>query len=118
MSSFTEVKWNVTFEGTILDWHIELFSLVIFNYFEHNTCMFITVKGTRDFKMLGALIPARYCFGKLQIVFEDRKSTRLNSSHVAISYAVFCLKKKKKFIITFAVSVKLCHVTSISQQAY
>src|SRR5215469_14460986 len=28
-------------------------------------------------------------------VFEDRKSTRLNSSHVEISYAVFCLKKKK-----------------------
>src|SRR3712207_7289402 len=27
---------------------------------------------------------------------EDRKSTRLNSSHVNISYAVFCLKKKKK----------------------
>src|SRR5699024_12010294 len=26
---------------------------------------------------------------------EDRKSTRLNSSHVSISYAVFCLKKKK-----------------------
>src|SRR5207253_7822662 len=30
----------------------------------------------------------------------DRKSTRLNSSHVAISYAVFCLKKKKKNIPT------------------
>src|SRR5690625_6624270 len=29
------------------------------------------------------------CFG-----YRDRKSTRLNSSHVAISYAVFCLKKK------------------------
>src|SRR5699024_12078916 len=28
----------------------------------------------------------------------DRKSTRLNSSHVSISYAVFCLKKKKKNI--------------------
>src|SRR5215510_16077412 len=28
----------------------------------------------------------------------DRKSTRLNSSHVAISYAVFCLKKKNKNI--------------------
>src|SRR5439155_6202246 len=28
-------------------------------------------------------------------VCPDRKSTRLNSSHVAISYAVFCLKKKK-----------------------
>src|SRR5439155_14700469 len=31
-----------------------------------------------------------------QLASEDRKSTRLNSSHVAISYAVFCLKKKKK----------------------
>src|SRR3989442_11187869 len=31
--------------------------------------------------------------GKFEI---DRKSTRLNSSHVRISYAVFCLKKKKK----------------------
>src|SRR5690625_6698388 len=30
------------------------------------------------------------------VVFLDRKSTRLNSSHVAISYAVFCLKKKNK----------------------
>src|SRR5207249_12240563 len=29
-------------------------------------------------------------------VDQDRKSTRLNSSHVSISYAVFCLKKKKK----------------------
>src|SRR5690242_21554229 len=28
--------------------------------------------------------------------FGDRKSTRLNSSHMSISYAVFCLKKKKK----------------------
>src|SRR5438477_8626788 len=31
-------------------------------------------------------------FGRLQ----DRKSTRLNSSHMSISYAVFCLKKKTK----------------------
>src|SRR5690554_7468958 len=34
---------------------------------------------------------------KLEIIkTKDRKSTRLNSSHVRISYAVFCLKKKKK----------------------
>src|SRR5207253_7621952 len=32
----------------------------------------------------------------------DRKSTRLNSSHVAISYAVFCLKKKKKYKCRFS----------------
>src|SRR5690606_17982427 len=31
---------------------------------------------------------------------QDRKSTRLNSSHVKISYAVFCLKKKKKILKT------------------
>src|SRR2546426_9028511 len=29
---------------------------------------------------------------------QDRKSTRLNSSHLVISYAVFCLKKKKKLV--------------------
>src|SRR2546422_3080839 len=33
--------------------------------------------------------------------FQDRKSTRLNSSHGYISYAVFCLKKKKKTGNTF-----------------
>src|SRR5438552_15013682 len=31
-----------------------------------------------------------------EVALEDRKSTRLNSSHQIISYAVFCLKKKKK----------------------
>src|SRR5438067_12971432 len=35
-------------------------------------------------------LPSRRCSTS------DRKSTRLNSSHVSISYAVFCLKKKKK----------------------
>src|SRR5438552_7307900 len=37
----------------------------------------------------------RQGFGEIAPV-EDRKSTRLNSSHQIISYAVFCLKKKKK----------------------
>src|SRR5690606_42114723 len=34
--------------------------------------------------------------GQARLEVVDRKSTRLNSSHVKISYAVFCLKKKKK----------------------
>src|SRR5262245_772843 len=34
--------------------------------------------------------------GRGRAVVEDRKSTRLNSSHLGISYAVFCLKKKKQ----------------------
>src|SRR3712207_8070250 len=37
-----------------------------------------------------------------QLVAEDRKSTRLNSSHAIISYAVFCLKKTNQIIITSA----------------
>src|SRR5438105_9312879 len=35
-------------------------------------------------------------FGAPTVIREDRKSTRLNSSHEWISYAVFCLKKKNK----------------------
>src|SRR5690242_15821635 len=38
---------------------------------------------------------------------EDRKSTRLNSSHMSISYAVFCLKKKKKTTITATDNITL-----------
>src|SRR5699024_11280542 len=36
-----------------------------------------------------------YCDNRGHYFHQDRKSTRLNSSHVSISYAVFCLKKKK-----------------------
>src|SRR5690242_21503635 len=44
-----------------------------------------------------ALIAARLASGFSQDAHPvDRKSTRLNSSHMSISYAVFCLKKKKK----------------------
>src|SRR5438067_7589165 len=38
------------------------------------------------------------CSGLESAPCGDRKSTRLNSSHVSISYAVFCLKKKKYFV--------------------
>src|SRR5690625_5983181 len=39
------------------------------------------------------------CFLNLVDFDADRKSTRLNSSHVAISYAVLCLKKKRRVLI-------------------
>src|SRR5256885_4095662 len=42
---------------------------------------------------------------------QDRKSTRLNSSHLVISYAVFCLKKKKKYKIIFHVSIVIKYNT-------
>src|SRR5436305_15285196 len=38
-------------------------------------------------------------YSALQTKIVDRKSTRLNSSHVRISYAVFCLKKKKVILL-------------------
>src|SRR3712207_7325106 len=41
-------------------------------------------------------ILAPNCSGTDRDLSQDRKSTRLNSSHANISYAVFCLKKKKK----------------------
>src|SRR5690625_5801857 len=44
--------------------------------------------------IIGLLKPKK---GKIEFL-KDRKSTRLNSSHVAISYAVFCLKKKKRIV--------------------
>src|SRR5690625_5692450 len=54
-------------------------------------------------------VPARGNHGDDELV--DRKSTRLNSSHVAISYAVFCLKKKKKHKIRMI-------IISIKKQYY
>src|SRR5207249_11011010 len=39
--------------------------------------------------------PLEWLDADLTVSHQDRKSTRLNSSHVSISYAVFCLKKKK-----------------------
>src|SRR5260221_6582381 len=43
----------------------------------------------------------RACLDRIEAVDGDRKSTRLNSSHTVISYAVFCLKKKKQSIDTY-----------------
>src|SRR5689334_24123839 len=45
---------------------------------------------------LGITDAERDRLGELYTAGQDRKSTRLNSSHSSISYAVFCLKKKKK----------------------
>src|SRR3712207_8690605 len=56
---------------------------------------FHTPLGRRRPFMLVALGPMAFCLA-LVAFMPDRKSTRLNSSHANISYAVFCLKKKKK----------------------
>src|SRR5205807_10393254 len=52
---------------------------------------------THGFLAVNCAATAQYGYSEAE--FLDRKSTRLNSSHLVISYAVFCLKKKKKYII-------------------
>src|SRR5690554_7126060 len=50
--------------------------------------------------LIGTIFGVMYYYDSKEftelLLAQDRKSTRLNSSHVRISYAVFCLKKKKK----------------------
>src|SRR5256885_9800069 len=46
----------------------------------------------------------------MSTIFIDRKSTRLNSSHLVISYAVFCLKKKKDNYCSRRFGGSPCHV--------
>src|SRR5256885_9973071 len=54
--------------------------------FEHTHCLMA----------FGSNLPEQHpiIYWRLKEALEDRKSTRLNSSHLVISYAVFCLKKK------------------------
>src|SRR2546427_1971678 len=55
-------------------------------------------RGSRLQSLVGAFVRGQlgFCLSTLASDERDRKSTRLNSSHSQISYAVFCLKKKKK----------------------
>src|SRR5690625_6343800 len=74
--------------------------VTIYNYFEskdnliyHVFKYYVDDIWEEQKEMLESDIPFNK---KIEKIILDRKSTRLNSSHVAISYAVFCLKKKKK----------------------
>src|SRR5690625_5771207 len=62
--------------------------------FYHPENMILFIAGNFDAPKMMKLIKDNQT-AKSFPVMRDRKSTRLNSSHVAISYAVFCLKKKK-----------------------
>src|SRR6266508_730195 len=61
---------------------------------EHNLHLVrLAIARDENFREAAAAQPLRHFVG---VVDQDRKSTRLNSSHVAMSYAVFCLKKKNE----------------------
>src|SRR3989454_12448240 len=55
----------------------------------------VAARGVNDEMKIAAAEALAGC-RDLHFIVQDRKSTRLNSSHLVISYAVFCLKKKKK----------------------
>src|SRR5438132_4539353 len=55
--------------------------------------------------------PGRGRRGRAVVDDQDRKSTRLNSSHTVISYAVFCLKKKTRTIAVGEASGKYSYAT-------
>src|SRR2546426_7984684 len=72
-----------------------------------------------DLVKAGVIDPAKVTRLALQnaasiaaLMLTDRKSTRLNSSHLVISYAVFCLKKKKKKL--HAHNIPLQNISSIT----
>src|SRR5258705_2750619 len=63
------------------------------------------VEDLQQYRILFAYAPDRYrgVGGRIfRRVVQDRKSTRLNSSHLGISYAAFCLKKKTRMSLTIA----------------
>src|SRR3712207_7460366 len=66
-----------------------LFQNLIYPCTPHHPSPFLHLKVSSE---------VEYIFQRRQ---KDRKSTRLNSSHANISYAVFCLKKKKKHTVNF-----------------
>src|SRR3712207_8777672 len=77
--------------------------------------------GARPLALLEGVLQPRRPVGRepadVRLADEDRKSTRLNSSHANISYAVFCLKKKKllaKSPYSIFLSTYPCHPSSIS----
>src|SRR5256885_11688935 len=62
--------------------------------------MFFVISG---FLITHLLLMEAASHNRISLKALDRKSTRLNSSHLVISYAVFCLKKKKSVHITHCV---------------
>src|SRR5690554_7630819 len=67
-------------------------SIKLVLFFSVPSLAFIPVQSPQDFRKSRQISAGDHL---------DRKSTRLNSSHVRISYAVFCLKKKKKKLYTY-----------------
>src|SRR6266699_6261088 len=81
-----------------LSYHSKLMLILVFFFFNDTATTEIYTLSLHDALPIGHHVVKRSQGGSdwdLDALVADRKSTRLNSSHVRISYAVFCLKKKK-----------------------
>src|SRR5436853_1756489 len=61
-------------------------------------------------RCINQLLESHPLYDWMLAAYQDRKSTRLNSSHLGISYAVFCLKKKKNSMHHYHMSVEYVHI--------
>src|SRR2546427_9210192 len=107
-AEFLAVVQIIIYAGAILI--LYLFVLMLLNlkteerYFHNRHAWYMVGVGALTVELLLVLLASRYSGMKGPATTKaveavgnrDRKSTRLNSSHSQISYAVFCLKKKKK----------------------
>src|SRR6266704_5192159 len=86
--------------------------LNFFFFFNDTATTEIYTLSLHDALPISLIPPPKGLFGRgvavCGVFIPDRKSTRLNSSHVSISYAVFCLKKKKFNNCIVLLTVKLC----------
>src|SRR2546428_7466640 len=100
---------------TLFHWHVAPASFLFFFFNDTATTEIYTLSLHDALPICGSwigcvrscpeAIGSRRCWRRLYV--SDRKSTRLNSSHDQISYAVFCLKKKKTYITTIAQRIDL-----------
>src|SRR5690349_25142655 len=99
----------LTIDSCILPTYTSCFSFFFYSYADHRDLHSFPTRRSSDldiapvsdavletFKGAIVLCPPSALSDRWTRRFKDRKSTRLNSSHVEISYAVFCLKTKKK----------------------
>src|SRR2546422_10440239 len=99
---FETVIFVVICESPALSTFLRLFILSFFFFFNDTATTEIYTLSLHDALPIYAWLPMVVPAGggtacaPLRAASRDRKSTRLNSSHGYISYAVFCLKKKKK----------------------
>ena len=87
-----EKKFKRLGSSNKIDINIFLITRLILEFILFILLLLIPVYGL----ILSILFTVLFHFLYEDLILKDRKSTRLNSSHVSISYAVFCLKKKNK----------------------